>query len=230
MATKPSILITGANRGIGLGLAGHFAGLGWQVHATARKPDAAHKLHALPNVSVHQLDIANEGSILELVDELNGIPLDVVFNNAGIAASKSSAELGQSTKADWEEILAVNTIGPYLLAERLVANLLEGTKRLLINTSSQLGSFKVADTKWDPLYSVSKAALNMAILHLSQELGPQGIAVVAVHPGWVQTDMGGSGADITVAESVAGLSALVEKLTLKDNGSFYAWNGKPMSW
>lgn len=230
MTGTASILITGANRGIGLGLATWFSKEGWQVHATARKPQEAHALHALPNVTVHQLDVADESSIQALVDELSGIPLDVVFNNAGIGADKASAELGHSTRAHWEEILAVNTIGPYQLAERLVPNLLAGTKRLLINTSSQLGSFAVADTQWDPLYSVSKAALNMAVLHFSHVLGPQGIAVVAIHPGWVQTDLGGSGADITVDQSVAGLGALIEKLTLADNGKFYAWNGKPMSW
>ncbi len=225
----PTVLITGAGRGLGLGFAQHYAKAGWDLLATCREPREAPTLRRLPGVEVLRLDMADEAGIERIAGGLSGRPIDLLINNAGVLGPRNMA-LGTSQQADWLQVLATNTVGPYLLAERVAANVLASQGKRIVNISSGLGSLEQADTEWAPIYCVSKAGLNMVTRHLARLLGPRGGIAVALSPGWVQTAMGGPGASTTVEEAVATMAATIERLTSADNGRFLHADGSPLPW
>lgn len=225
----PTVLVTGANRGLGLGFAKHYAGKDWTVLAACRQPNEAAALKRLTNTRVLPLDLSDEDSIAALSQTVGGAPIDLLINNAGVLGPQPSS-LGQLQQSDWLPVLSVNAVGPALLTEALAANLLASRTRKVVNISSGLGSLTEADTEWAPVYCVSKAALNMATRYLAAALAPRGGIVVALSPGWVQTAMGGQGAELTVEESVAAMTAVIEGLGRKDNGSFLGHQGRPIPW
>ncbi len=224
-----NLMITGANRGIGLALASRYAEAGWSLHATARNPDQAEALHALPDTKVYRLDVTSQDSIEAFAEEVKGLPIDHLINNAGIMGPRE-VTLGETQRADWLEVLGVNTVAPWLVTERLIANLEAGSGARSAVISSQLGSITNAFLGWPWLYAVSKAGVNMVMRQLSLELGEKGIVSLAVHPGWVRTDMGGSEADISPQEAADGIFKLISGSTPEMNGAFFAYNGEPMPW
>ncbi|MSO75986.1 MAG: SDR family oxidoreductase [Alphaproteobacteria bacterium] len=225
----PTVLITGANRGIGLALATQYAGAGWRVHATARDPKSARELRALAgDVHVLALDANDDGSIRTLAGNLKGEAIDVLFNNAGIAARQASS-LGHLDAAAWAEAFRVNAIAPVLIAEALANSVAASRQKKMAMVSTQLGSIAL-NGGGRYAYGSSKAALNMAGVSLARDLRGRGIAVVLLHPGHVRTDMGGSSAPVSPAASATGMRRVVDDLTLAGSGQFINYDGMKIPW
>jgi NAD(P)-dependent dehydrogenase (short-subunit alcohol dehydrogenase family) len=215
----PTILITGANRGIGLEFARQYSGDGWDVVATARQSSA--ELDAL-GVTVKPLDLADADAVAGF--NVEG-PLDLFIANAGTSHPKETQ--GAANARDWQAMMMVNAIAPYQLGRALLPNIAEGGKMIAI--SSGMGSIGDNGGGWVP-YRTSKAALNMAWNSLALEARSRGVACVLFSPGWVKTDMGGSGAEITPDESVSDMRALIERLTIDDTGKFLRRDGSALLW
>lgn len=222
-----TVLITGANRGIGLELTRQYAADGWQVIATARRPDAADDLRDL-EVTVVQLDVTNQASVENLAADLDGLSIDVLINNAGVLSLERSI-----VGIDFEEFnqaMAVNTVGPIRVTQALLPNLRSGKMKKIINTSSIAGSISLNTSVGYYGYSESKAALNMFTRSLAAELQPEGFICVVIHPGWVQTDMGGANATVSVTSSASGIRSVIANLTMDHNGEFWTFDGQKLPW
>ncbi|MBC6406434.1 MAG: SDR family oxidoreductase [Rhodospirillales bacterium] len=225
----PSVVITGANRGIGLALAKRYGAAGWQVHATARDPQSAGALQALPSVRVHPLDVSDQASIDAFAEALAGVPVDHLINNAGVLGPRHIA-FGETDLALWTSVLTVNTAGPWLVTERLAANLELGSAKRVAVISSQLGSIAKAGGGWPPVYTASKAGANMVARQLALALRGKGTIVLSLHPGWVRTAMGGEQAPESPEESAAGIFTLMNQADAGMNGEFFTFEGKPLPW
>lgn len=226
-ATGPTVLITGANRGIGLEYARQFAEKGYQVVGTARDPSDAKELAAVAD-RVEQLDVTDAASVAALATRLRDVPIDLLVNNAGIF-DRSDVTVDKVDFGMMEQTFAVNTLGPLRVTQALLPNLRAGKRRTVVNMSSHLGSIEKSNGRWYA-YRASKAALNQINKILSVELAPEGFICVVLHPGWVRTDLGGANATYSPQESVGGLLAVIEKLGPADNGRFYDFQGKPIPW
>ena len=226
----PSVLITGANRGIGLEFANQYAAEGWRVYATCRDPASAEMLGGLSgDVSVHALDVAATGSIEVMGAELGDAPVDLLINNAGVYGPREEG-LGTTDYEAWVDVLRTNVLGPYAVAEALAENLAVSDKKLNVAISSRMGSLELITAPAVPIYNSSKAGLNMAMRCLSQVLAARGIITVLFTPGHVRTDMGGPSASLGADESVGGMRAVIDRLTAADNGKFFAPDGTEVPW
>jgi NAD(P)-dependent dehydrogenase (short-subunit alcohol dehydrogenase family) len=225
----PTVLITGAGRGLGLEFARQYAADGWKVVATVRKPGARDVLASLgPDVDVRIADVADRGSIGRLASDLRGVPIDVLINNAGIYGP-SGLTLGKLDYGAWEQVLKVNVLGPAAVTEALVENVAASSRRTIVMISSRLGS--IAEMRGgDYLYGSSKAALNALAKAFSAALASRKIIVVAVSPGWVRTDMGGSDAPLAAEASVAALRRLIAGLGREHSGRFLNYDGSSIPW
>ena len=223
-----TVLVTGANRGLGLEFARQYAADGWKVIGTARSPEKATELRAL-GVRVMQLDVADAGSVATLAEALEGQSIDLLVNNAGIMDRDSSS----IEKIDFDSVarvLAVNTVGPMRVTQALLDNLRSGSGKQIVHITSGLGSIENNVRGGFLGYRESKAALNMFNRSLAAELGDEGFTCVVMSPGWVQTDMGGDGATLTPGESIAGMKKVISSLTVEDNGSYQSWDGEILPW
>jgi NAD(P)-dependent dehydrogenase (short-subunit alcohol dehydrogenase family) len=226
----PTLLVTGANRGLGLEFARQYAAAGWRVHAACREPAAAEALRALAgDVSAHRLDVGDPAQIEALARTLAGEPIDLLVNNAGTSTA-TRVSLGDIDYAAWEDMLRVNVLAPLRVSEALAPNVAGSTRRVMLFVSSRAGSIADNLSGGRYPYRTSKAALNAVVRSLAIDLLPKRVIVVAVHPGWVRTDMGGAAAPLTPAESVAALRALVERLEPHDNGRFLNYDGRELRW
>ena len=232
-------LVTGANRGIGLEFVRQLLARGDRVVATCRHPGKAAALNTLTGeypgrLHVLPLDVASEKSRAELVRELPLVcgdavekpAIDLLINNAGVL--HSGERFGQLSAAHLDDSFRTNASGPLLLTEALAATLSDGAT--VANVSSTLGSIANTAQFGTPSYNISKAAQNMASVLLAHALRGRDIRVVALHPGWVQTEMGGDGAQIAATASVAGLLRVIDGLTLDDSGRFLDWQGQSQPW
>lgn len=224
---QSTVLITGAARGLGRAMAQQYAAAGWRVIACGRASTPAAEDGIVPET----LDVADPASILDLARRLDGIPIDVLINNAGIRGDTG----GLQTLAtdDFLEVMRINTLGPLLVTRALLPNLLSGKRKIIANISSRAGSIAegtLDDDDGDYAYRCSKASLNMATVKLAQDLRADGITVLSLHPGWVKTDMGGDEAVVPVADSAAGLRRIIDGATLADSASFRAFDGQTVSW
>jgi NAD(P)-dependent dehydrogenase (short-subunit alcohol dehydrogenase family) len=229
----PTMLVTGANRGIGREFVRQFAEDGWRIHAACRKPAEAAALHDLAKrhagrVSVEALDVTDGESVKALARKLDGVALDLLLNNAGVYGGRGQ-ELGAIDYSVWAGVLDTNVVGPMRVTEAFLDHLLRGERKLLVSISSRMGS--IAESGGGSyLYRASKAALNMCNRNWSLALGPKGVACIVLHPGWVKTDMGGAAAAVAPEASVAGMRKLIAGFGPKDNGKFYDFEGKPIAW
>ena len=215
----PTVLITGANRGIGLEYARQYRADGWEVIAAARH--SSPELDAL-GITVKPLDLSDADAVAAFsVDKT----LDLFIANAGTSHPKETQ--GADNARDWQRMLMVNSIAPFQLGCALLPRMVSGGKMIAI--SSGLGSIGDNKGRWIP-YRTSKAALNMAWTSLAIEAHPHGVACAMLSPGWVKTDMGGAGAEISAQESVAAMRALIERLTIEDSGGFFRRDGSPLPW
>lgn len=225
----PTLLITGANRGIGLALVQSFAKDGWKIHACCRNLEKAKDLKAVSgDVTRHKLDVTDNLKVESLARELADEPIDVLVNNAGVYNTREG--FGATEYEAWADMLAVNTLSPLRMVEHFASLVAASDRKLIANMSSRLGSISAAEKGGSYPYRTSKCALNMVTRLLSIDLADRGITTIAMHPGWVQTDMGGKTADITVDQSVRGLRALLDRAGPDDNGGFFNYDGSALPW
>jgi NAD(P)-dependent dehydrogenase (short-subunit alcohol dehydrogenase family) len=232
MAEHPIALIVGANRGIGLGVVREFLARGWDVIATARRPEQAQELAALAQthrdrVAIHGLEMNDPTQLDGLIRGLAGRVLDIALINAGIAgpAHRSASE---ATAEEIGALMVTNAIAPIRLARQL-APLLRADKGVLAFTSSVMGSVAL-NTGGHELYRASKAALNSLSRGLWGELSGRGLTLLTLHPGWVRTDMGGPGAAVSVADSARGM---VDVMLAERGGrhhAFFDYTGQSIAW
>ncbi len=221
-----TVLITGANRGLGLEFARQYAADGWQVIACCRNPDKAAALKKIHGeVTVERLDVADDAQIEELANRLKGRSIDLLINNAGVYGPRGALA---DTKS-WLEVFQVNTIAPYHIAEALAPLVAASKQKTIVNITSLMGSV-ASSAGGSPIYRSSKAALNMVMKGLSHSLRSDGVTVVLFHPGWVQTDMGGKGAPLKAPDSVGSLRKVIGRLTVADSGKFLNYDGTPLPW
>lgn len=223
----PTLLITGANRGIGLEFVRQYAAEGWDVIATCRNPQAATELCAL-NVEVHALDVAQFDQIAALGGRLAGRAIDVLINNAGIYGANQT--FGAVDADAWLQVLRVNTLAPLKMAEAFADNVARSQRRVIASISSRMGSIDDNDGGGDYAYRSSKAALNMVNKSLSLDLRGRGIICIVLHPGWVKTAMGGPSAIVSPQQSVAGMRRLIDGATLTHSGRFFTYDGQEVPW
>ena len=225
-----TVLITGANRGLGLEFCRQYAAEGWQVLACCRNPETASKLTGIPHVRVFPLDVSDFAQIDTLAAQLQDTAIDVLINNAGIYGDSSRGGFGQLDYAAWTQTLTINTQAPVKMAEAFLPHLQRGDKKMLVSITSQMGSIADNGSGGSILYRTSKAALNAAMKSLAIDLEDQGIGVLVLHPGWVKTDMGGPNALIDARQSVAGMRQVIAQFTLAQNGSFLKYDGSSLPW
>ena len=222
-----TVLVTGANRGLGLEFARQLHDAGAVVIGTARQPEAADELRSL-GVRVEQLDVADPASVAALAERLEGVGLDVLLNNAGIFPSR--ARFTDEDPAAALRVYDVNTLGPLRVTQVLLPNLRRGGHKLVMNMSSGLGSIANNDRGTSAAYRASKAALNMLTRTMAQDLASEGFIFVAMSPGWVRTDMGGEQATLAPEESVRGILATLAPLTAADSGRYLSHDGSELPW
>jgi NAD(P)-dependent dehydrogenase (short-subunit alcohol dehydrogenase family) len=224
----PTVLITGANRGIGLQLATQYAAEGWTVIGCCRNPAAADALKALPGVEVEALDVTDDASVQALAAKLKGRPVDVLFNNAGIYGPRGW-QFGKTDFDAMREVMETNLYAPVRIAEAFAANVLASDAKKIATVSSVMGSIG-RDGAGELIYRTSKTAVNMAMHVVAKALAGDGVTSVVMHPGWVQTDMGGTSADIDAATSAAGMRKVVANAGPADSGGFFNYDGSTIEW
>ncbi len=229
----PTLLITGANRGIGLELTKRYAADGWTVIATCRDPQSATALRAIAGVTVEALEVTDYAAVDRLAAKYQGTAIDLLLNNAGIYGHRDGA-LTVSDFDTYLQVLQVNSVAPMKLALAFLPHLKAAQNRSpggakIATISSRMGSIQHG-SGGAYAYRASKAAINAGMHNLALDLKSAGITVITLHPGWVRTDMGGQGADIDVTTSGAGLKQVIDGVTLKDTGKFFNYDGSEIAW
>lgn len=226
------IVVTGASRGIGLELVRQYLGRGDAVVAACRSPDGATALHALgreygDRLRVLACDVGDDDSVAAFAAALEGTAVDLLINNAGVG---DWAGLDAVNTADALRVYNINALGPLRVTRALRPNLRAGIGRKVAHVTSGMGSIGDNSSGGAYAYRMSKAALNMASKSLAIDLADDGIVSVVINPGWVQTDMGGAGAPLTVQDSAEGMMARFDELTLAHTGAFLNWRGGEYAW
>jgi NAD(P)-dependent dehydrogenase (short-subunit alcohol dehydrogenase family) len=221
----PTILITGAGRGLGLEFARQYAADGWRVLATVRDPGKGQTVSAA-GAEVYVCDVADLTSVNRLESTLKGVSIDVLLNNAGIYGERQ--EFGAVDPDEFLRVMRTNVLAPLKLAEAF-ANHLTGRK-IIAAVSSKMGSISDNTSGGSYAYRASKAALGMVIKNLAVDLAPRGVIAVALSPGWVRTDMGGPNAPLDAATAVAGLRNVLDNVRPEDSGSFFHYDGSRVDW
>ena len=226
-----TVLITGANRGIGLEFTQQYAADGWRVLACCRNPQSASALQSIAksntNIEILTLDVADFAQIDALSLQLKNTGIDLLINNAGVYPSSSFGDVDYDAFA---EGFKINSMAPLKMAEAFVQHITRGQLKKIATLSSKMGSVDDNTSGESYSYRCSKTAVNMVMKSLSVDLKPYGISVVTLHPGWVQTDMGGSNAMINTQTSVTGLRNVIADLNLQNTGRFIAYDGKQINW
>lgn len=227
-ARPGTVLITGANRGLGYEFARQYAAAGWKVIGTARDPEEAAELKAVERVRVEQLDVADGASVDALAKRLDGVAIDLLINNAGISGRGRSLETLDVDEV--ARVLDVNVLGPMRVTKALLPNLRAGEGKTIVGISSGLGSVAGNTNGGYHGYRESKASLNMFTRSVAAELKGEGFIAIAMSPGWVKTDMGGENASLEPEVSIAGMRKVIAGLTPEQSGGFWSWDGKQVPW
>ncbi|MBI4968548.1 MAG: SDR family oxidoreductase [Rhodospirillales bacterium] len=222
-----TVFITGAGKGLGLEFARQYAQAGWRVIATCRAPDKSSELQAL-GVETHPLDVADFDAVSALAKTLRGTPIDLLLSNA--AQFGEAQDFGQVDMEDWATVLRVDVMAPLALAQSFVDHVAQSPGRVMAFLSSRMGSIADNGSGGFYIYRTAKTALNMLVKNLAVDLEPRGIVAVALHPGWVKTDMGGPNAPLEPPVSVAGLRTVLSRITDRDTGKFYGYDGVEIPW
>ena len=239
------ILITGSNRGIGLEMVERYLQQAdTTILATCRQPADAAELQTLvqqypDRLKIIQLDVTDQESIDEALAQISGEVdgLEMLVNNAGIlpggvaSVVPSAATFGFLEADAMEEVFRVNTIAPMMIAQAFSELLRQGKNARLINMTSDAGSIAMTThSAYHYSYKASKAALNMVTRCLATDFRADGVTVISIHPGWIQTDMGGPHATRTPAETIPTMMTVIDRLTIEDTGTFLNWDGNPVPW
>ena len=228
----PSIMITGANRGLGLEFARQYAADGWQIFAACRNPEAADALRKLAqagSVTIFPMDVSDPHSVKRAAANLGNTAIDILLNSAGIIG-KQNQKTGNVDYKSWKDVLNVNTMGPLRVTEAFSDHVARSERKLVVTITSGMGSLADNTSGGSIPYRSSKAAVNMVMRSAAVDLAPRGIACVLVNPGWVKTDMGGPGASLTPTDSVAALKSLIATLGLAQSGKFFHYDGREYAW
>lgn len=220
---KSTVVITGANRGVGLALAEQYHQAGWRVIGVCRESSDA--LEAAAERVIEGIDVTQAESVAALANALQGETLDILINNAGLLQDES---LGSLDFDSIREQMEINAYAPLRVVEALLPTLRKGSK--IANVTSRMGSIADNDSGGRYGYRASKAALNAFGKSLAMDLKPQGIAVAQLHPGYVQTRMVNFGGLISPQEAALGIAARIEALTLENSGGFWHSNGESLPW
>ncbi len=233
------VLVTGANRGLGLEFARQYAADGWEVIATARQPEKGEELKKLSKTQkklrIQALDIANDRSVEDLVDAVDGKPLDVLILNSGVYP-REGQNIGQIDYEGWREAFETNVLGTMKVIEALLGNVAASERKQIAAISTSMASLRavqggsVAQAGTSYQYRTTKTALNMAMSILAKELAPRGISVVMFDPGWVKTDMGGPHAQLTAEESIGGMRKVLAGDAMGISGKFLGHDGTVRPW
>ena len=228
------VLITGAARGIGFELARQYAEAGDRVFATTRNIDSAVPLRQLAeasngNLSMHRMDVGDMDSVRACASDLDGAPIDVLINNAGVWGGLDTQTFQNMDYDNWAFELNVMTMGPFRVIQVFLDNVLAGEQRKIVTLSSQVAAH-VYDHVIGYSYASAKAAVNRLMTALATELAEQKVIVVPMHPGWVKTEMAGDVADIEPHESAEGVREVIARMTLEDSGKFLKWTGDVHAW
>jgi NAD(P)-dependent dehydrogenase (short-subunit alcohol dehydrogenase family) len=226
-----NVAITGAGRGIALELVKLHLAKGDRVFALLRSPDGAEELKGIADgsgglVTLHAMDVADDASVKTGASDTGTAAIDVLYNVAGVSGNTGS-ELESADFADWLDVFNINVNGPMRVFQAFLPRLKPGAK--VVSFGSQVGASTWPYAGYE-VYSASKAALHRLMLSVALGTKDRGIIAISVHPGWVQTDMGGAQADLTPQESAEGIAALTSRLTPEMSGGFYKWNGEPHAW
>jgi NAD(P)-dependent dehydrogenase (short-subunit alcohol dehydrogenase family) len=228
-----TVLITGANRGIGLEHARRYAEHGARVFATARKPDEADDLAALAKrdsqVEVLTYDAADNGAAAALKDRIGAEPLDLMFANAGAMGTRRQTFGDVDTEAV-QALIQVNSLAPLKLAETFADNVARSDRKIMAFQTSLMGSIADNGSGGAYAYRLSKAALNMIGKSVANDLRGRGVISVLLHPGWVRTRMGGQGGKISIEECVESQQKLIDALTPAQSGRFFNYDGRELPW
>lgn len=229
-----TVLITGANRGLGLEFAKQYAAGGWRVIACSRhsSPGLAGLIGLQPGVMPFALDVTDSGQIERLAAELAGEAIDVLINNAGTmgksafgGSASADQRFGNTNYEDFENILRANVMGPLKMAEAFVEHVARSRQKKIVTLSSVLGSVSLNTSGGLYCYRASKAAVNAIVKSMSIDLAERGILAVALHPGWVRTEMGGANAAIDAVASVSGMRGVIAALTRDSLGNVISYDG-----
>jgi NAD(P)-dependent dehydrogenase (short-subunit alcohol dehydrogenase family) len=229
-----SVLITGANRGLGLEFAKQYAADGWRVFAACRHPAAAAELRQVAdahrgNVAILTMDVTDLATIEVAAAKLNEEAIDVLMNSAGITGESRLTD-GRTDYTAWAKVLDVNTLGAMRVTEAFSNALARSERKLVVTITSGMGSLADNTSGGSIAYRSSKAAVNMVMRTLAIDLAPRGISCVLVNPGWVRTDMGGVHAPLAPADSVTAVRRLIETLEPAQSGKFFNYDGREYPW
>ena len=230
-----NVLITGSNRGIGLGLVSAYISKGAHVIASCRTPENVKELESLrrshgDRLKILQLDVTKKKQLVSLDEELGDRKIDILYLNAGVTGGRKAVPFGELKSQEWGEVLLVNSIAPILVAQRMLPRIKRSGSKTIAILTSQMGSIGNNTSGGSYIYRSSKAALNAGAKSMALDLKGIGVKVILLHPGWVQTDMGGPNAEITVEQSVAGMVTLIERLGIDESGSFFNYRGEILPW
>jgi NAD(P)-dependent dehydrogenase (short-subunit alcohol dehydrogenase family) len=227
----PSVLITGANRGLGLEFARQYEADNWQVFATCRHPESATNLQELAKagkLKIIELDVTDDSTIKEAARQIQE-PIDILINNAGIAGPPDQRS-GKVDYAAWREVLDVNTMGPLRVTEAFIPQLAGSERKLVVTITSGMGSIGDNSSGGSTPYRSSKAAVNMVMRTVAIDLANHGIVSVLINPGWVKTDMGGPNAPLATKESVGAIRRLISTFGPALSGRFFNHDGREYPW
>jgi NAD(P)-dependent dehydrogenase (short-subunit alcohol dehydrogenase family) len=230
----PSVLITGANRGLGFEFARQYLADAWQVYAACHDPNSASELRLLADASggkvrIMALDVTDLASVKAAAAELDGQAIDLLLNNAGVKGARGQT-IGNIDYEAWAKVLDINTMGPMRVSEAFVDQVACSERKLIVTLTSGMGSLADNTSGGSIAYRSSKAAVSMVMRSLAIDLAPRGITCVVVNPGWVRTDMGGPHATLTPAVSVTRLRRLIETLGPAQSGKFFNYDGCEYAW
>ena len=228
-----TILITGANRGLGLEFARQYLAEGSQVIAACRSPAAASTLQKLERdpkraLTLLEVDVTDEESVARAAAQVSS-SVDVLINCAGVIGAPRQG-MGSINYDDWRHVLEVNVLGPARMCEAFLGQIARSDRRLIVTITSGMGSLSDNTSGGSIPYRTSKAAVNMVMRSAALDLKGQGISCVVLNPGWVKTDMGGPNANLTPEESVSAMRRVISKLGAKDSGRFYNYDGREYPW
>jgi len=234
----PTVLITGANRGLGLELTRQYLDRGWSVIGASRgSSPELDELSEQPRFEAYRLNLTDDVALSDFAAGIGERRIDVLLNNAGTMGRHSFAELGLKSgrfgsfdRSEWHRILDINLCTPMRLAELLVDQVAAGDRGRIITISSMLGSMGLNTVGGLYAYRASKAAVNAMMKSMAIDLAARGIIAIALHPGFVRTDMSGPMADIEAADSAAGMIRVIDDVTLGDSGKVLAWDGSELPW
>ena len=228
-----TILVTGANRGLGIEFVEQYLNDGNEVIATYRNENSSMDLIKMgnerSNLKLLQLDVSSNKSLNSFAENLGDSPIDIFINNAGVYGPRNSS-FGNVDEENWIPAIKVNTIAPILLTQLIIKNIRAGSDKKLIYITSKMGSIDDNKGGGAYVYRSSKTALNAVVKSLSVDLKNENIAVALIHPGWVKTDMGGPNALIDKDTSVRGMTEVISNLDISSTGNFYNYDGSIIPW